>query len=190
MSAMNQLPESNVPDPAADIDLEASLPYLLNRAGVRIGAAFSEDIQRSGISLHQWRVLASLSHQAPQNITELAAHTSIEVSTLSRIAAALVGDGLLARLRSGEDARSVGLTLTAKGREIAGRISPVAALYERIALSGMDAGEVALLKQLLAKVYDNLISLGPRVPARRKGVGRRAVTAAGATDKKPGDLRP
>lgn len=183
MLALNPQSQPGEPGQAADIDLESSLPYLLNRAGVRIGAAFSEDIQRFGISLHQWRVLASLSHQAPQNITELAAHTSIEVSTLSRIAASLAGDGLLARLRSGEDARSVGLTLTPKGRELAGRIGPVAALYERIALSGMNAEEVALLKQLLAKVYDNVISLGPRMPARRKGAGRRAAVAVAGSEK-------
>jgi DNA-binding MarR family transcriptional regulator len=170
--------DQNQPDPAADFDLAETLPYLLNRAGVRIGAAFSEDIQRFGVSLHQWRILASLCRQAPQNITELAAHTSIEVSTLSRIVAALVADGMLARLRSGDDARAVSLTLTDEGREAAGRIIPVAALYERIALSGMSAEEVVLLKQLLARVYDNVISLGPRLrPRRRSGVARTTAAA-------------
>jgi DNA-binding MarR family transcriptional regulator len=165
---MQPQPDSAPPDSSSDFDLETTLPYLLNRAGVRIGAAFSEDIQRFGVSLHQWRVLASLSHQAPQNITELAAHTSLEVSTLSRIVTGLVDDALLVRLRSGEDARSVSLTLSDEGSELAERIIPVAALYERIALSGMSAEEVALLKQLLAKVFDNVISLGPRIPSRRK----------------------
>ena len=166
------LPDSDLADAPADFDLESTLPYLLNRAGVRIGAAFSEDIQRFGLSLHQWRVLASLTHQAPQNITELAAHTSIEVSTLSRMVSALADGGLLARVRSDDDARSVKLTLTADGREMAERLIPVAALYERIALSGMSAEEVGILKALLAKVYDNVISLGPSLPSRRKSAGK------------------
>jgi DNA-binding MarR family transcriptional regulator len=181
---MNTTSDQREPDlagQATDFDLASTLPYLLNRAGVRIGAAFSEEIQHFGVSLHQWRILASLSHQAPQNVTELAAHTSIEVSTLSRIVTALVESGLLARVRSGEDARAVSLTLTPGGREAAERIIPVAALYERIALSGMSPDEVALLKQLLAKVYDNVISLGPKIPARRRSPAR---TAAASMEKK------
>jgi DNA-binding MarR family transcriptional regulator len=177
-------PTSTLPDPAqaetsGDIDLTSRLPYLLNRVGVRIGAAFSEDIRRFGVSLHQWRILASLNHESPQNITELAGHTSIELSTLSRIVASMVRDGLLARIRSGEDARSVSLRLTDAGRETAERIIPLAALYERIALSGMSAEEVALLKKLLAKAYDNVVSLGPKPSTRRKGAGSRATVPAG-----------
>ena len=177
-------PTPTLTDPAqaetsGDFDLTSRLPYLLNRVGVRIGAAFSEDIQRFSVSLHQWRILASLNHEAPQNITELAAHTSIELSTLSRIVASMVRDGLLARIRSGEDARSVRLRLTDAGRETAERIIPLAALYERIALSGMSAEEVALLKRLLAKAYDNVMSLGPKPSARRKGAGSRAAVPAG-----------
>lgn len=186
MSATSLLPEPIEAEEAADFDLESTLPYLLNRAGVRIGAAFSEDIRRFGLSLHQWRVLACLSHQAPQSITELAAHTSIEVSTLSRMVSSLFDGGLLARVRSDDDARSVRLHLTDEGRELADHIIPVASLYERIALSGMSEDEVVSLKALLAKVYNNVISLGPRIPARRKSTAKTAaVHAIAAIEKIP-----
>ncbi len=171
-------------DAVTSFDLESTLPYLLNRAGVRIGAAFSEEIRSFGLSLHQWRLLASLSNVAPQSVTELAAHTSIEVSTLSRMVSALVGGGVLARVRSDGDARAVSLTLTDEGRELTRRIIPVAALYERIALSGMSADEVGLLKALLVKVYDNVISLGPRTPLRRKSAGKAPVMRAGLISQK------
>ena len=58
---------------------------------------------------------------------------------------------------------------------MANHIIPVASLYERIALSGMSEDEVVLLKALLAKVYNNVISLGPRIPARRKSSAKTAV---------------
>ena len=157
---------------SADFDLESTLPYLLNRAGVRIGNAFSEDIACFDTSLHQWRILASLVHQAGQNVTELAAHTSIEVSTISRMVGSLVNKELLKRARAGDDARSVRLFLTDTGKELAGQIIPVASLYERIALSGMNRDEVLVLKRLLAKVYDNVVSLGPKTQMRWRGAGK------------------
>jgi hypothetical protein len=36
------------------------VPYLLNRAGVRIGLAFARDIEPLGVTLPLWRVMAAL----------------------------------------------------------------------------------------------------------------------------------
>ena len=163
-------------------DLESTLPYLLNRAGVKIGTAFSQDIARFDMSLPVWRILASLCHQDQQRLTELADHTSIEVSTLSRLVSACHKDGLLSRRRSGADGRSVTISITNEGREQAARIIPIAQLYERIALAGIPAEEVALLKRLLARVYVNIAALGvmpepvatKRASRKRRAAPRRA----------------
>ena len=40
--------------------LDTYLPYLLNRAGARIAAAFGEEMRPLGASLQMWRVLAAL----------------------------------------------------------------------------------------------------------------------------------
>lgn len=150
-----------------DYDLEQALPYLLNRAGVRIGEVFSEELQRFNVSLPVWRVLASLEHRDGQTLSELSEHTSIELSTLSRLVAGMEKSGLLERTKSGVDKRAVLLSLSGTGRDLVSQIIPLADLCERIALAGIPAQDVALLKRLLVKVYENITALKPQ--PRRSG---------------------
>jgi DNA-binding MarR family transcriptional regulator len=145
--------------PPLDFDLETTLPYLLNRAGVRIGLTFSGEIGRHDLALPEWRILASLLGREWQSVSELAEHTSAELSRVSRLVSGLERRALLRRKASGVDARAVELALTAKGRALALQIVPLAQLYERVALAGMSADEVDLLKALLRKVYDNMDAL-------------------------------
>src|SRR5690242_8583341 len=75
-----------------DHDLERALPYLIARAGTRMGQAFSRELKRFDLSLTEWRICVALHHQPHQRLSELAAHTSTEPSTLSRVV-----EGLLQR---------------------------------------------------------------------------------------------
>lgn len=144
--------------------LENALPYLLNRAGVHIGDAFSSELTRFNITLPMWRVLASLLHEDGQRMTDLADHTSTDVSTLSRLVASLEKKGLVARVPGEEDRRSVTVCLTPAGRDLGERIVPLADLYERIALANIPPEEVALLKRHLRQIYANISSLGKQAP--------------------------
>src|SRR5438034_8070483 len=87
----------------ADHDLARALPYLIARAGTRMGQAFSKELKRFHLSLTEWRVCVALHHQPHQRLSELASHTSTEPSTLSRVVDGLLQRGLLVRDRSGED---------------------------------------------------------------------------------------
>lgn len=140
-------------------DLESALPYLLNRAGVGIGEAFSDQLVAFDISLPMWRVLASLLHRDGQRVTALSAHTSIEVSTLSRLVAGMEKRKLLCRTVAEDDARAVSVKLTDQGRELAWKVVPFAELYERIALAHISAEDAVLLKRLLTQVYQNISSI-------------------------------
>jgi DNA-binding MarR family transcriptional regulator len=143
--------------------LENALPYLLNRAGVRIGDAFSSELNRFNITLPMWRVLASLLHEDGQRMTDLADHTSTDVSTLSRLVASLEKKHLVDRTPGAEDRRSVTVRLTRSGRDLGERIVPLADLYERIALANIPPEEIALLKRHLKQIYANISSLGKQV---------------------------
>jgi DNA-binding MarR family transcriptional regulator len=151
-----------------DFDLERTLPYLLNRAGVRIGLSFSGEIARHDLALPEWRILASLLGREWQSLSELAAHTSAELSRVSRLVSGLEARGLLKRKASGVDARAVELALTARGRTLARQIVPLAQLYERVALAGMTAEEVETLKRLLGRVYENMNVLGASARRSRR----------------------
>ncbi|SIO28720.1 MarR family winged helix-turn-helix transcriptional regulator [Paraburkholderia phenazinium] len=140
-------------------DLESALPYLLNRAGVGIGQAFSDQLAAFDINLPMWRVLASLLHQDGQRVTALSDHTSIEVSTLSRLVTSMEKRELLRRTVAPDDARAVSVTLTEKARDLAWKIVPLAELYERIALAHISPEEAVILKRLLTQVHENIASV-------------------------------
>lgn len=139
-----------------DFDLETALPYLLARAGTRMGQAFSKELRRFDLSLTEWRVCAALHHMPHQRLSQLAAHTSTEPSTLSRLVDGMLQRGLLVRDRSDEDARALALSLTEAGMELTLRIVPLAQLFERVALGGISSAQAEALRSMLRTVYDNL----------------------------------
>jgi DNA-binding MarR family transcriptional regulator len=139
--------------------LEQYLPYLLNRAGARIAAAFNADMRQIGASLQIWRVLAALREQDGRRMGDLSKTTSIEVSTLTRLVDNMEKDGLVVRRRDSGDARAISLHVTAGGRRLTQRIVPIAERYEAVALKGFSAGEVAVLKKALRRLYDNMDAL-------------------------------
>lgn len=142
--------------------LEKAVPYLLNRAGVRIGEAFSGELVKFNLTLPMYRVLASLLRTDAQRMSHLAKFTSIDISTLSRLVASMEKKGLVKREPGHKDKRSVHVVLQEPGRDLAMRLAPLAALYERVALANISPEEVVTLKRLLIRIYDNIESLGPR----------------------------
>lgn len=138
------------------LDLEIYLPYLLNRAGSRIAVAFSAVVRDYGISLQTWRVLAALNQHEGQRIGDLAATTSIETSTLSRVIDAMVRKRLVERRRSADDARTVTVRRTYAGAALTDRVIPIARHYEDVALTGFSDEEAEVLRAMLRRLYDNM----------------------------------
>lgn len=140
-------------------DLETSIPYLIARAGIRTGQAFAVELRQFELSLTEWRVCAALRHRPHQRLSDLAVNTASDASTLSRTVDGLLQRGLLVRERSPDDARAVALALTEAGNALAERVIPLARLYERVALAGIDPQHVELLRDLLNRIYANMATL-------------------------------
>jgi DNA-binding MarR family transcriptional regulator len=144
--------------------LSTSLPYLLTRLGVRMGDLFTQAARREGMTLQAYRVLAALSEQGrPLRLGELAALVSAETSTLSRLVASMHRAGWLRRERPEHDQRSLHVTLTARGAELAARFMPLAVHYEDVAIGNLTPEQIALLKTTLVTLYDNLDRLAAEV---------------------------
>jgi DNA-binding MarR family transcriptional regulator len=139
--------------------LNSYLPYLLNRAGARIAAAFSEEVRPFGATLQMWRVLAALRERDGRRMGDLSETTSIEVSTLTRLVDNMEKKGLVARRRDAGDARVVALHVTPAGRRLTQRIIPIAERYERVALASFTAAEADTLKAALRRLYSNMEAL-------------------------------
>ena len=95
--------------------LQDFLPYLLNRAGMKIGLVFSRDVEPYGVTLPMWRVLIELWHKGDHRLGELAERTTIDLSTLSRLIVSMQRKRLVVRRRSGLDRRALSLALTERG---------------------------------------------------------------------------
>ncbi len=143
-------------------DLQRSLPYLLARACIRTGQAFSLEIKQFGLTLNEWRVGATLRQQPHQRLSEVAEHTSIDASTLSRLIDSMVQRKLVIRERSADDARAVALSLTQEGESMIDKVVPLAQLYERVAMAGISPEQVQLLRDMLTQIFNNLELLEKR----------------------------
>ncbi len=146
--------------PDAALYLDEYLPCLVNRVGSRIAAAFSRALEPHGLSVPMWRVLAVLAQQGGQRQIDLAQHTSIDASTLSRLIKTVQGLGYVSRTRSAASQREVTIALTPRGRAVVKALIPSALDYEARAIRGLDARELALVKGLLRRVYDNMDATG------------------------------
>ena len=140
-------------------DLQRYLPYLLNRAAIRITEAFQRELRKDDLTVVMWRVLAVLWHDGAMRLGALAEATSIEVSTLSRLVTSMQVRALVSRTRCAEDARAVEVDLTPEGRAIAARIVTLALEYEATAIAGMSGEDGDTLRRLLNQLYDNLSRL-------------------------------
>ena len=143
--------------------LTNSLPYLLNRAGVRMGELFSRRIAGYDVTLPMYRVMAALWQQGDQRLGDLAAMTSLEISTASRLIGAMKRKGLVSRKRLEDNARTVAINLTSKGKLLVEELIPIARQFEETAISGFPNGEVSDLKTMLAQIHTNLGTLEPEI---------------------------
>ncbi len=149
------------------------VPYLLNRAGVRIGLVFAREIEPLGVSLPMWRVMAALWEQDDQRLGDIAEHTSIDISTLSRLLVTLQRKQFIVRQRSGTDGRALSVSLTDKGRAITERIIPIASHYEDVAIRGINSNDLRRLKRLLVRLFSNIKTIEQEVEAKEKAERRK-----------------
>lgn len=149
------------------------LPYLLNRAGVKIGLAFARDIEPLNVTLPMWRVMVALWESGDQRLGELAERTSIDISTLSRLLGNLQRRQFIVRRRSGIDGRALSVSLTDSGRAMTERIIPVALHYEEVAIRGLSDADFRWLKRMLVKLFSNIQTLDTEYAARQRKEARK-----------------
>jgi len=139
------------------LDLANYLPYLVNRLGSALVAKFTATtLAQHDLNIDAWRVMAVLANRGAQRQVDLATLTSIEVSTLSRLVTRMVRMGLVTRRRSQASNREVVIELSAKGRGLVARIIPLAHRLEAAAAQGIAAKDMAFVKRVLQRMFENM----------------------------------
>lgn len=137
-------------------ELSNHLPYLFKHIHSQLEVASAGQLAQFGVNVAVWRILAVLVTHDDVSHRELAHLTSIEVSTLSRVSKTVQRAGLIRRKRTKEDQRTVRVTLTEKGRELAQAIIPSAIKSQDEMFAGLSPKDVQTLISLLHKVVENL----------------------------------
>jgi len=105
--------------PLRDEDLDAVIGAVLRATQAFVGLALrSLTVAGTPITLAQYRMLAILNVDDPQNVRDLAARLRVDRSTATRMCDRLVTSGLIERTIDPSDRRAVLTALTAEGRKV------------------------------------------------------------------------
>ena len=170
------------------LDFSEYLPYLINRVGWLLVIDFGQNtLARHRLSIAMWRVLAVLANNGGQRQVDVAARTSIDVSTLSRVVTRLVKMALVSRTRSATNNREVVVRLTPKGAAILARVIPHAIALERRAIAGVPAQDLRVVRRSLRRMYQNLAaSAGVSEPVEVPSARASAASVASSLRRRQG----
>lgn len=134
------------------LDLEAFLPYRLNRLADAVSRGFSRIYrERHGLTRPEWRLLATLGQYGSMTATAIGAHSAMHKTKVSRAVSSLEKRGWLTRRADEADRRVENLSLSRSGSAAYRDLVPLARGYETALLGRLPAGErEAVMKGLAA----------------------------------------
>ncbi|MGY8523834.1 MarR family winged helix-turn-helix transcriptional regulator [Paracidovorax citrulli] len=133
--------------------VDGYLPYLLARASHQISGEFHRKVEAAGLSVPEWRVLATLSDREACTVGTLADITLTKQPTLTKLIDRMQADGLVVRLRGGApDRRHALVSITESGRQRAQPLLQQAAAHEAQVLAAFGAADSERLKQTLRRL--------------------------------------
>ncbi|WP_245259099.1 MarR family winged helix-turn-helix transcriptional regulator [Salinarimonas rosea] len=159
---------------AEPLTLERFLPYRLNVLATTVSNALARIYaERFGITIPQWRIVATLGQFETRTARDIAAHAVMHKSTVSRAVASLAGRGIVERRPNADDMREELLALTPKGRGIYEAVAPEALAFERAVFTGLSPDERETLFGLIDRLDARMRSLAPDLdPADASEVSR------------------
>ncbi|MDO8901326.1 MAG: MarR family transcriptional regulator [Phenylobacterium sp.] len=130
--------------------------YLLFQAVRRRDAAFERALAPLELNLGQWRAISTVRRCGTCSMSDLAAFTAVDRTTLTRSVDQLVRRGLMVRETPATDRRQVHLTLTDRGRAMYDKAVDQLLEFNRTALEGVDETRRREISRGLATVIGNL----------------------------------
>ncbi len=135
------------------IELEHFLPYRLNVVAEAVSRALARLYEkRHGISIAEWRVIATLGQYERMTAKDIGAHSRMHKTKVSRAVARLEERQCLARTSNAQDKREAFLELTDAGRAIYDDLVPRALAFEQKLSDALSKEEQANLDALLSKL--------------------------------------
>lgn len=133
--------------------LEEYVAYLSHRIGSLMDQDINLHLREVGISLEMFRVLFILAHVGDHNLVALSRATGVKTSTLSRLIGRMSKRGLVSRVRSPRDNRTVNVSIKEDGRNIVSQLTPYVSEFQNMMVSDFSAEEIPVLKSYLRRLY-------------------------------------
>ena len=134
----------------------------LAHSAKHVGRAFNDALAQVGGSMPMWFILTNLKGEAWRTQHELARALRIEGPTLTRHLDGLEEDGLVVRRRDAADRRAVSVELTDLGRAKHAELLSAVQAFNRRLLAGLTETEIEELRELLARLEQNVRSASAR----------------------------
>ena len=148
---------------------EAALDDILGRL-VRIVAEVRKRqhavTKTHGVTMLQYTAIHELRKRGPLNITQLAEFLHLNQSTVSSLVDRMERDGLVRKLQSTQDRRSVKLRLTDKADDLAEAVPISPFDFFKTLLGSLDTNEVRLVAKMLGKVEGVLLTRLEEIDAK------------------------
>jgi DNA-binding MarR family transcriptional regulator len=150
--------------PAPSLILDRFVPYRLSVLANLVSSAIAEGYAvRFGLTIPEWRVVATLGERPGMSAAEVAARTAMDKVAVSRAVASLLRAGRITRTKSSRDRRSSALRLSRAGGRVYARVAPYALACEDALLAPLDRRERTALALLLDKLTSRAAGLGRHV---------------------------
>ncbi len=129
----------------ASSELGQRLPMVMSLLGRSLRHAYTP----IGVNLGQYPVLNSLLEHPESSVSELAARERVKLPSMTAVVNQMEADGLVAKQPDLNDRRCVRVSLTGRGREVAGaaRLARAAWFAER--LDHLSSAEVSAISRAL-----------------------------------------
>lgn len=118
-------------------------------------ARVAGEIERCGLSSHEFAVLEPFWEQHEWTVSQLASRLQVDISRMSRRVLKLVDRKMLRRRRAATDRRVIHLTVTPQGRDLIEELRKRLAALEAELLKGVTMAEIDGLLATVDKIVDN-----------------------------------
>lgn len=138
-----------------------TLPFEIGETAHALRKSFDRRAARLGVTRAQWKVLFRLTRTPGLRQVELADMLEVEPITLCRIVDRLEENGLVERTKDPADRRAWRLHVAPSAQPLIEELKAVAAELAREAFAGLDPDDILLVRQLLARVRENVGRTAP-----------------------------
>jgi DNA-binding MarR family transcriptional regulator len=142
--------------PASRETFRNSLFYWTGLLEDRYNQDFVKAMRPLRVTVPRFRTLAVLMELSDLTVNELARHSSIERSALSRLLDQLEGEGLIVRRQKSADKRALAIRITDAGRAAYRTMRPVRREVLRRATDGIAPEDVELMLSVVQRMLRNL----------------------------------